>query len=87
MKWQIHRFEATAALLQTRLDQALAEAISDLSRSRAKKIIDLGGVHINGRRVRSCSTELKAGDSVVLYLDHLPLDPYRIAAEEILSIR
>ncbi len=84
MKWQIHKFEAAAALLQKRLDQALAEAIPDLSRSRAKKIIDIGGVHINGRRVRSCSTELKKGDSVELYLDHLPLDPYRIAAAEIL---
>ncbi|PLX97265.1 MAG: RluA family pseudouridine synthase [Desulfuromonas sp.] len=68
----------------SRLDLFIAAAGSEISRSLAKKVIDLGGVHLNGRRVRSCSTTVRPGDSVEVYLDHLPLDPYRIQPEEIL---
>jgi 23S rRNA pseudouridine1911/1915/1917 synthase len=86
-KWKIYRLPAAAGPDGPdgrRLDQYLADAVADLSRQRAKKIIDIGGVHLNGRRVRSCSLPVCAGDSVELYLDHLPLDPFRFAPEEIL---
>jgi 23S rRNA pseudouridine1911/1915/1917 synthase len=83
MKWEIHSLQVDAKNSGMRLDMYLAEAVAGLSRTKAKKIIDLGGVHINGRRVRSCSLSLSAGDSVDVYIDHLPLDPYRITEDAI----
>jgi len=67
-----------------RLDQYLAEKLPEISRTTAKKIIDIGGVHINGRRVRSCSLGVRERDAIEVYLDHLPLEPYRVAAQDIL---
>ncbi|MEA3544611.1 MAG: RluA family pseudouridine synthase [Thermodesulfobacteriota bacterium] len=84
MKWTIHRLQVTPEKVNLRLDQFLADASIELSRTQAKKIIDLGGVHINGRRARSCSKAGCSGDSVEVYIDQLPLDPYRIAEPDIL---
>ena len=85
MKWIIHRLQVTTSSSPPqRLDQYLSQSIVDLSRTAAKKVIDLGGVHINGRRVRSCSTSICSGDSVEVYIDHLPLDPYRLTGSDIL---
>lgn len=84
MKWKIHRLQVTLDGGGQRLDQFLADSSIELSRTRAKKIIDLGGVHINGRRVRSCSAPIRRGDSVEVYIDQLSLDPYRISEQDIL---
>ena len=84
MKWTIHRLQVETAPSCQRLDQYLAQAAIELSRTTAKKIIDLGGVHINGRRIRSCSTPIRNGDFVEVYIDRLPLDPYRIRQQDIL---
>ncbi len=84
MKWTIHRLQVTLEEVGLRLDQYLAKSSIELSRTQAKKIVDLGGVHINGRRVRSCSTSIHNGDSVEVYIDQLPLDPYRISEQDIL---
>ncbi len=83
MKWSVHRFKSTGSDCDQRLDQVLADNVPDMSRSRAKKIIDLGGVHINGRRCRSCSSTLRPGDLVEVYIDHLPLDPFRISPDHV----
>lgn len=83
MKWTIHQHTVESGTDSLRLDQYLAEANADLSRTFAKKIIDLGGVHLNGRRVRSCSTHVKAGDRIEVYIDNLPLEPYRLSDEDI----
>lgn len=83
MKWKIHKFAVQQKHEGIRLDQILSEAIEGLSRSKAKKLIDLGGVHINGRRVRNCSASFDMGDSCEVYIDHLPLDPYRITSSDI----
>ena len=83
-KWKIHRFSVSSECDGQRLDQYLATAIDNLSRGRAKKIIDIGGVHLNGRRVRSCSRSVREGDQVELFLDHQPLDPFRFSPEDIL---
>ncbi|WP_020675639.1 RluA family pseudouridine synthase [Geopsychrobacter electrodiphilus] len=68
----------------TRLDQFLSDEINALSRTEARKIIDLGGVHINGRRVRTCSTNISAGGLVEIYTDGLPLEIFRLGEEHIL---
>ena len=83
MKWTIHRATAKVKNCGQRLDQFIAEQIPELSRTSAKKIIDLGGTHVNGRRVRSCSQALKTNDQLEIYIDHLPTDPYRIQPADI----
>ena len=83
MKWQIYRLIVRAENIGQRLDLYLAAVINDMSRTKAKKIIDLGGVHINGRRVRSSSSPVKLSDSIEVYVDQLPLDPYRIDSNDI----
>ncbi|MCD6581736.1 MAG: RluA family pseudouridine synthase [Desulfuromusa sp.] len=83
MKWTIHRLQVKNENIAQRLDQYLADSSIELSRTKAKKIIDLGGVHINGRRIRSCSTAVCEDDLVEVYIDHLPLDPYRITKRDI----
>lgn len=67
-----------------RLDQSLPRQCPGLSRTQARKIIDIGGVHISGRRVRSCSRTVKYGEKISVYFDGLPLDPYNISEEDIL---
>lgn len=83
MKWTIHRLAVTAPAAGQRLDIFLAASEATLSRTQAKKIIDLGGVHVNGRRMRCCSTIVRVADEIEVYIDHLPLDPYRICKHEI----
>ncbi len=84
MKWTIQRLDVAPEKAGQRLDQYLADSAINLSRTQAKKIIDLGGVHINGQRVRSCSRSVAIEDFVEIYLDHLPLEPYRISESDIL---
>jgi 23S rRNA pseudouridine1911/1915/1917 synthase len=67
-----------------RLDQALPRQCAGLSRTQARKIIDIGGVHVAGRRVRSCSRSVKDGEEIAVYCDGLPLDPYTISTDTIL---
>jgi 23S rRNA pseudouridine1911/1915/1917 synthase len=67
-----------------RLDQFLATHIAELSRTLAKKIIDLGGVHVGGRRVRQCSLAVRAGEQVEVFLDTLPLQPFVLEPSAVL---
>lgn len=83
-KWKIHRLSVMCDADGERLDRYLADEIPSISRGQAKKIIDIGGVHIDGRRVRSCSRAVKSGESVEVYLDNLSLDPFRFADKDIL---
>ena len=84
MKWLIHHLQVTTLSSDQRLDLYLSHSSIDLSRTAAKKIVDLGGVHVNGRRVRSCSMAVHSGDHIDVYIDHLPLDPYRLSESDIL---
>ncbi|PLX84072.1 MAG: RluA family pseudouridine synthase [Desulfuromonas sp.] len=83
-RWTIHQLTVSEQSEGLRLDQFLAAEIPDLSRGRAKKIIDLGGVHRSGRRTRSCSSAIRRGESIDVYLDHLSLDPFRFQTSDIL---
>jgi len=67
-----------------RLDQYLAESNGDISRSQARRLIDIGGVHLAGRRVRRCSQQVAAGDHIELFIDAQPLDLSPLAPERIL---
>ncbi|MBF0443554.1 MAG: RluA family pseudouridine synthase [Oligoflexales bacterium] len=49
-----------------RLDSAIAAADLGLSRGRARAIINLGGVYLNGKRVRIASRKVSSGDKIVV---------------------
>lgn len=61
-----------------RLDQFVSSRNSELSRTLVRKIVDLGGVHVCGRRTRRCSYAVRAGDRIEIFIDGLSLEPYRI---------
>jgi 23S rRNA pseudouridine1911/1915/1917 synthase len=51
------------ALDGVRLDKALAQLVPDLSRARVKRAIELGAVHVNGRRLPKGGT-VASGDTL-----------------------
>jgi 23S rRNA pseudouridine1911/1915/1917 synthase len=65
-----YRFTVADKSSGLRLDQYLAEASELFSRSLAKRLIDVGGVHLAGRRIRRCSQTVSAGDRVEVFVDH-----------------
>lgn len=81
---QLFRVQVPPAAVGQRLDQYLSQAVPGLSRTRARKIVDLGGVHLNGRRVRTCSQSLPVGASIEIYTDGFPLEPFRLTESHIL---
>jgi 23S rRNA pseudouridine1911/1915/1917 synthase len=80
----VYRFVVPAGSLERRLDQFLADEIEQLSRGMARKLIDLGGVHVDGRRVRRCSFAMMPGQRVECYVDGLPPEPFRLESDRIL---
>ena len=80
----VNRYQTTAVDEGRRLDQFLAEHSPALSRTLIRKIIDIGGVQIDGRRVRKAGLALTAGLQVEMYRDRGTLDPYRIAVDQVL---
>lgn len=69
---------------EDRLDQAIAAALPDISRTMARKIISLGGVMVNQQRIFSQSRPVKAGEILELALDGYPLDPWQMTEGHIL---
>jgi 23S rRNA pseudouridine1911/1915/1917 synthase len=57
--------EADAGL---RLDQALAARIPGLSRRRARLLLDIGGVFVDGRRIKVAGRPVHAGEKIVANL-------------------
>jgi 23S rRNA pseudouridine1911/1915/1917 synthase len=57
--------EAEAGL---RLDQALAARVPDLSRRRARLLLDIGGVFVDGRRVKVAGRLVRAGEKIVAHV-------------------
>ena len=74
----VYRLVATSEDSGVRLDQFLTSRLEGASRALVKRLIDLGGVHVDGRRMRRCSLPLLAGQRVELYVDGLPLEPFHI---------
>ena len=80
----VYRFTVTKEFSGLRLDQYLNEAGADFSRTLARQFIDIGGVHLSGRRVRRCSEPVSAGDKIEVYVDTLPLDPFPLNHERVI---
>ena len=80
----VYRFRVTDEFSGLRLDRYLAEAGSDLSRTLARRLIEIGGVHLSARRMRRCSVTVSAGDKIEVYVDALPLDTAPLSDERII---
>jgi 23S rRNA pseudouridine1911/1915/1917 synthase len=80
----VYRLEVATEQLSPRLDQLLCGALPWLSRGAAKRLIDLGGVHVDGRRVRRCSLPLHSGQRIELHVDGLPLTPFQLSDAHLL---
>jgi 23S rRNA pseudouridine1911/1915/1917 synthase len=62
------QFVVTEADVELRLDQLLAARIEGLSRRRARALIDIGGVFVDGARVKISSRKLRPGQRVEAHL-------------------
>ncbi len=84
MARKTYRLTAGAEDDGTRLDQFIARHQPELSRTLLRKVIDLGGVHVAGKRVRKCSFAVRRGQGVEVYIDGLPLEPFTLSDDHIL---
>lgn len=73
-----YRFIVPVDRADARLDLFLTGVLEDAGRGLVKRLIDLGGVHVDGRRVRRCSLPVAAGQRVELFVDGLPLEPFQL---------
>jgi 23S rRNA pseudouridine1911/1915/1917 synthase len=78
MQRGVFRFSVSAPDAGQRLDQYLSAVSSALSRSFVRRVIDFGGVHINGKRTRSCSHSVRDQDQIEVFCDGLPLQPFAL---------
>lgn len=74
------RFEVDAALAGSRLDAAVAERVPELSRARARRLIEAGAITVSGKR-RKPSYHLGVGELVTGELPEPA--PLRVAPEPI----
>lgn len=79
-----YRFTVAENFSGLRLDQFIAEASNEFSRGQAKRIIDVGGVHLSGRRTRRCSQVVTQGDRVEVFVDHQGGESVSLQEESIL---
>lgn len=80
----VYRFVVSDEFSGLRLDQYLAEASADLSRTLARRLIEIGGVHLSARRMRRCSEKVSTGDKIEVYVDALLLDPAPLSQEKVI---
>lgn len=80
----VYRFKGSADMAGKRLDQLLSSELAWLSRADARRLIDLGGVHVDGRRIRRCSQEVSAGQDVEVHIDGLTLEPFELNEQHLL---
>jgi len=80
----VYRFLPTNDHKGLRLDIYLPQMEQAWSRSFIRKVIDLGGVHVAGRRVRRCSQTVHPGEQIEVFIDGLSLEPFRLESQHIL---
>jgi 23S rRNA pseudouridine1911/1915/1917 synthase len=62
------RFIAGDADAGRRLDQVLATRVPGLSRRQARVLLDIGGVFVDGRRVKVAGRPVRAGEEIVAHV-------------------
>ena len=65
---QTHRFTVAPAQQGQRLDQILAAGVPGLSRRKARVLLDLGGVFVDGKRTKVAGRLVRAGQIVVAHV-------------------
>lgn len=80
----VYRFTVTDKLTGLCLDQYLAESSDDISSNLAKRLIDIGGVHLSGRRMCRSSKLVSVGERIEVFIDNQPLDPLPFDQKRIL---
>ena len=80
----VFRFEPGEKDAGNRLDIYIPSADERFSRTLVRKVVDLGGVHVDGQRVRRCSHTVRAREKVELFLDGFPLDPFSLEEKYVL---
>jgi len=81
----VYRFSVLPEQAGERLDRFLAAGLVDAaSRGLVRCLIELGGVHVDGRRARRCSLALAVGQRIELHVDGLPLEPFQLEASRVL---
>ena len=80
----VFRFTPEAQDEGMRLDQFVAGRSTELSRSFLRRVVELGGVHVGGRRVRRSSHPVRTGEQIEVFLDGLPIDPWQLTAKDVL---
>jgi 23S rRNA pseudouridine1911/1915/1917 synthase len=59
-----------------RIDQAVAGLFKDISRERAKKLIAIGAIWLNGARTQIVSRTVRTGDSILVYIGRRGVERY-----------
>jgi 23S rRNA pseudouridine1911/1915/1917 synthase len=59
-------FTVTDAEAGLRLDQALAARVPGLSRRRARLLLDIGGVFVDGRRIKVAGRLVRLGEKIIV---------------------
>lgn len=81
---EVWRVTVPADAAGERLDQFIARMRAEISRTLARKLIELGGVHLDGRRVRRCGQSLVEGQRIEVYRDNGPLEPFVLQEQHLL---
>jgi len=80
----VYRFTVSAQSAGLRLDQYLAENGDNMSRGLARRLIEVGGVHLSGRRVSRCSQPVSTGAMIEVFIDSRPAEAFQLPASRIL---
>jgi 23S rRNA pseudouridine1911/1915/1917 synthase len=80
----VFRFEPAEKDSGARLDVFIPSCRELLSRTMVRKVVELGGIHVGGKRVRRCSHPVREGEKIELFLDGYPLDIFSLQDEHIL---
>ena len=67
-----------------RLDQYLVESSDQFSLDLAKGLIEIGAVHLSGRRMPRCNQLVSMGDNVEVFIDNQALEPMTLKKEHVL---
>jgi 23S rRNA pseudouridine1911/1915/1917 synthase len=84
MKNQVLRFLIQPGDAGQRVDQVLPRYAASLSRTRLRKLIDIGAVHLAGRRLSQCSRKVETGQAVEIFIDGLPLVSWSLSESAII---
>ncbi len=67
-KYRTHTFVVAPEDRELRLDQLLAKHVEELSRRKARVVLDIGGVFVGSKRVKAASRKVRPGKTVRVHL-------------------